>query len=142
MDPSNSNCTTSDDSTMTVTLYRRVLRSTASHDAPIIFYGDVQIKSSSNQSVNQRIFYRNGRTNRAGFWHGSFLSPISYTVFKGNSVISKNKGTFLWNFVRNYRKFCFGISIVETCYRLSLKKVDAQSVINWTVVDKLIAKFR
>jgi len=40
----------------------------------------------------------------------------SYTVLKGNSVISKNKGTSLWNFVLNsgLRKFRHGISIVET----------------------------
>jgi len=57
----------------------------------------------------------------------------SYTVLKGNSVISKNKGTSLWNFFLNsrLRKFRHGISIVETCYQLSSRKVDAQSVINW-----------
>jgi len=32
---------------------------------------------------------------------------------------------------------CFGISIAETCYRLSLTKLDAQSVIDWTVVGQL-----
>ena len=60
----------------------------------------------------------------------------SYTVLKGNLVISKNKGTSLWNFVLNsgFRKFRHGISIVETCYQLSSRKVDAQSVINWAVV--------
>ena len=31
----------------------------------------------------------------------------------------------------------FGKSIVETCYRLSSRKLDAQSVINWTVVSQL-----
>jgi len=58
-------------------------------------------------------FYRNGWTNRAGFWHGSL---------KGNLGVSKNKGTSLWNFVPNSRrrKFCFGVSIFEKCYRLSL----------------------
>ena len=37
------------------------------------------------------------------FWHEIFLTPIlqSYTVLKGNSGISKNKGTFLWNLVSN-----------------------------------------
>jgi len=61
------------------------------------------------------------------------------TVLKGNSVISKNKGTSLWNFVLNsgLRKFRHGISIVETCYKLSSRKVDAQSVINWAVVGEL-----
>jgi len=59
----------------------------------------------------------------------------SYTVLKGNLVISKNKGTSLWCFVLNcgHRKFRHGISIVETCYQLSSRKVDAQSVINWAV---------
>jgi len=34
----------------------------------------------------------------------------------------KNKVTPLWKFVQNFgiRKFCFGISIVETCYRLNV----------------------
>ena len=64
---------------------------------------------------------------------GAFFH-MSYTVLKGNSDIFKNKGTSLWNFVPNFglRKFCFGTSIVETCYRLSSTKVDAQSVVNWT----------
>jgi len=62
-----------------------------------------------------------------------------YTVLKGNSVISKNKGTSLWNFVLNsgLRKFRQGILIVETCYQLSSRKVDALSVINWAVVGQL-----
>jgi len=65
---------------------------------------------------------------------------LSYSVLKGNSVISKNKGTFLWNFVLNsgLGKFRHGISIVEMCYQLSFRKVDAQSVINWAVVSQLI----
>ena len=63
----------------------------------------------------------------------------SYTVLKGNSVIFKNKDTSLWNFVLNsgLRKFRDGISIVETCYQLSSRKVDAPSVINWAVVGQL-----
>jgi len=79
--------------------------------------------------------------NRARFGKGAFFD-LSYTVLKVNSGILENKGTkgtFLWNFVPNsgLRKFCFGISIVEACYRLSLTKVDAQSMINWTVVGQL-----
>jgi len=40
-------------------------------------------------------------------------------------------------------KFCFGLSlsIIKTCYRLSSRKVDAPSVINWTVVDQLCWHF-
>ena len=61
---------------------------------------------------------------------------LSYTVLKGNSGTFKNKGTSLWNFVPNNapRKFCFNIAIVAMCLRLSSRKVDIQSVINWTVV--------
>ena len=85
---------------------------------------------------HKSVFYRNGWTNRVGMW-ASF--HLSYTVLKGNSVISKNKGTSLWNFVLNsgLRKFRHGISIVETCYQLSSIKVDAQSVMNWAVVGPL-----
>jgi len=49
----------------------------------------------------------------------------SYTVLNifniGNSVISKNKNTSLWNFVLKcgLRIFRHGISIVDTCYQLS-----------------------
>jgi len=46
------------------------------------------------------VFYRNGWTNRASFWRVSLIPP-SYTVLKRNPVISKNKGTSLWNFVLN-----------------------------------------
>jgi len=62
----------------------------------------------------------------------------SYTVLKVNSVISRNKGTSLWNVVLNsgLRTFHHGISIVETCYQLSSRKVDAHSVINWAVVGQ------
>jgi len=35
------------------------------------------------------------------------------------------------------RKFRNGISIVEGCYQLSSRKVEAQSVINWAVVGQL-----
>ena len=64
-----------------------------------------------------------------------------YTVLSGNSGSYKNKGTSFWNFVQNsgLAQFCSGISIVETCYRLSSRKVDAHthSVINWAVVGRL-----
>jgi len=65
---------------------------------------------------------------------GASFHP-SYTVLTGNSAHSKNKGTSLWNSVPNsrLRKFCFGTSIVETCYQLTSRKMDAQNVINWTV---------
>ena len=55
------------------------------------------------------------------------------------SDIYKTKGTSLWHCVPNsgLRKFRHSISIVETCYQLSSRKVDAQSVINWTVVGQL-----
>jgi len=54
---------------------------------------------------------------------------LSYTVLKGISGISKNKGASLWNFVRNFnlRKICFSILIVGKCHRLSSRKVDSQT---------------
>jgi len=66
---------------------------------------------------------------------GGFLPPILHCV-KRKSGYLLNEATSLWNFVPNsgLRKFRHGISIVETCYQLSSRKVDAQSVINWTVV--------
>jgi len=60
-------------------------------------------------------------------------------VLKVNPDISKNKGTSLWNFVPNSGlNIRFGISIVETYYQLSSRNVDAQSVINLTVVGHLV----
>ena len=91
---------------------------------------------------HKSVFCRNVGTIKRielGFGMSASFHP-SYTVLKGNSVISKNKGTkSLWNFVLNFglKKFRHGISIVETCYQLSSKKVDAQSVINWAVVGQL-----
>ena len=42
-----------------------------------------------------------------------------FTVLKRNSGISKNKGTSLRHFILNsgLGNFCFGVSIVETCYQ-------------------------
>jgi len=81
------------------------------------------------------------RLNESGWFLACELPSTHalYTVFKGNLVISKNKGTSLRNFVLNsgFRKFRHGILIVETCYQLSSRKVDAQSVINWAVVGQL-----
>jgi len=69
---------------------------------------------------HKTVFCRNGWTNWARFGIGAIFH-LSCTVLKGNTGISKNKGTFLWNFVPNSRlsKCCFSISIVETCYQLS-----------------------
>jgi len=69
------------------------------------------------------------------------LSTYIYPTLrcKKIQVSTKMRVLSFWNFVPNSgrRKFCFDISIVETCYRLSSRKVDAQSVINWTVVGQL-----
>ena len=65
--------------------------------------------------------------------HGSFLLHCVKRNFE------KNEGTSLWKFVQNcgLRKFCFDVSIVEACCWLGSRKLDAQSVINWTVVGQL-----
>jgi len=76
---------------------------------------------------HKSVFYRNGWTNRAGFRHVSFLPPVLHCVKRKFGYL-QNKGTFLWNFIQNFglRKFLHGISIVEACYQLSSRKVDAQ----------------
>jgi len=62
---------------------------------------------------------------------------------KETRLLPKNKGNSLWNFVLNsgLRKLRHGISIVETCYQLSSKKVDAHCVINWAVVGQLSRQY-
>jgi len=96
-------------------------------------HGPVSVTSRSSIKTAERIELV------FGMW--ASFHP-SYSVLKANLVISKNKGTSLWNFVLNsgLRKFCHGISMVEKCYQLSSRKVDAQSVIviNWAVVDQLV----
>ena len=85
------------------------------------------------------VFYRNCRTNRASFWHLSSIPSAVLHCVKTKFGYLQNKAISIWNFVLNsgLRKFRHGISIVETCYQLSSRKVDAQSVINWAVVDQL-----
>jgi len=55
------------------------------------------------------------------------------------STVRQQQGTCssLWNLNFGLRNFRHGISIIETCCQLSWRKVDAQSVINWTVVGQL-----
>ena len=79
------------------------------------------------------------RLNESSWFLACELPSTRPTLLKGNSVIPQNKGTSLSNFVlkSGLRKFCHGISMVETCYQLSSRKVDAQSVINWAVVGQL-----
>ena len=72
-------------------------------------------------------FHRNSWTNRAAFWHVSFLPPVLHCVKRKFGYL-KNKGTSLWNTFLNsgLRKFCYGILIIEMCYQLRSRKVDAQ----------------
>ena len=103
------------------------------------------VRLSVCQSVRHKpILYRNDWKNRAGFWHGGFFRPVlQYTVLWWNSGTYKNNGTFLSNFFLNsgLREFCCGLSMVETCYQLSSRKVDTQSMINWTVVCQLSLQY-
>ena len=67
--------------------------------------------------------------------------PSTYATlyYKEIRVPPKNKGSSLWNFAHNsgLRKFRHRRSIVETCYQLSSRKVDSQSMMNWTVIGQL-----
>ena len=64
---------------------------------------------------------------------------LFYAVLKGNSGISKIRALLSGTLSQtpDLKKFCFGISIVDTCCRLSSTKVDAQSMVNWAVVGQL-----
>ena len=71
----------------------------------------------------------------------TFLSTYPILCCKEIQVSSK-QGYFPLELLflnSGFRKFRHGIglSIVKTCYRLSARKVDAQSVINWAVVGQL-----
>jgi len=75
---------------------------------------------------------------RAGFSHGGYWTyPTVCCNEIGIHVSTKVRvglfpyGTLSYN--SGLRKFRHGQSIVETCYQLSSTKMDAQSVINWTV---------
>jgi len=75
-------------------------------------------------SVRHKSEFYSWTTNRAGFGTGASFHP-SHPVLKGNLDIFKNKPTCsLWKFVQKsgLGKFCYVISIVETCYRLSSRK--------------------
>ena len=74
------------------------------------------------------VFYRNRWTNRAVFLHGSFFPPILHCVIRKLRYL-QNTGTSHWTFapISGLRQFRHGTSIVEACYQLSSKKVDAQT---------------
>jgi len=80
------------------------------------------------------------RLNESG-WFLAWELPSTYPTFycKEIQVSSKIRvlptGTFAPN--SGIRKVRHRISIVEACYQLTSRKVDAQSVINWAVVGQL-----
>jgi len=73
-------------------------------------------------------------TDIAGFGMEASFS-LSFIVLWRNSSVYKIKGTSLCNFVLNsrFKKVRHCILIIKTCYQLSSSKVDAQSVIIWTI---------
>jgi len=83
---------------------------------------------------HKSVFCREGWTDWFGFCHGGFLWSALHCAAKKFRYLQKLY-LFLWNFYLNFglRKLRHGISIAETCHQLNLRKVDAQSVINWTV---------
>jgi len=55
------------------------------------------------------------------------ILDLYYTVLKGNSSISKNKGSFLWNFVPNSKK----ISQLHTNHQKCRQLRRTLNVISW-----------
>ena len=92
---------------------------------------------SVSVSVTSRCSIETDERIDLGFvWPASLLPPVLHCVKRKFVYLPRH---FLWNFVLNFglRKFRHGISIVEMCYQISSRKVDAQSVINWAVVGQL-----
>ena len=73
------------------------------------------------------------------FWHGGFCRPVLHCDLRKLGYLQK-QGYFPLIFLLNYglRKFPpRGTSIVERAINLVREKVDAQSVISWTIVCQL-----
>jgi len=68
------------------------------------------------------------------FWHVAFFRPTLLCSIRKFTYLQKlgvlPSGTL--SQTPDIEKFCFGVSIVETCYQFSSRKMDAHSVINWT----------
>ena len=69
----------------------------------------------------------------------SYYTTLHYTTLFNKKIRVATKITVLpsetLSQTPDLENLSRGISIVETCYQLSSKKMDTQSVINWTVVD-------
>ena len=118
-------------------------RNVSSHAYAMYFYrAMLSIRGTSHGPVSvcpSQVGVLSKRLNESScFLHVSFLPPILHCIKRKFGYL-QNKGTSFWNFVLNsgLKKFRHGISIVQTCYQLSSRKVDAHSVINWTVVGQL-----
>ena len=103
------------------------------HFLPVLCYvsADTSYGPVSVSVCHKSVFGRKGWTNPAGFWHRCFL----HCVIRKFKYLKKYR-YFPWNFASNsgLRKLRHSISIVEARCQLSSIKVDAQSLINWTVV--------
>ena len=72
--------------------------------------------------------------NRTVFGMGASFDLYLHCVIRKFRYLPK-QGNFFVN--SGLRKFRHGASIAEACYQLSSRKVDAQSMINWTFVGQL-----
>jgi len=88
---------------------------------------------------HKSVFYRNEWTESSNFWHGGFFRPVLHCVLRKFRYLQKCGYFPLEIFL-----FLLTPSIIAPqhiyrgmCYQLSLRKVDAQSVINWAVVCQL-----
>ena len=95
------------------------------------------IYGSESICVRLSFFSQKGWIHWFDFWHGKFFLPVLYCVIKKIQVHTKIKVLPLKLFFNSVLLFRHGISIIEMCYRLRSRKVDAQSVTNWTIVGQL-----
>ena len=109
--------------------------------AGIYCYGSVSFCPSLSVFMSvchNSVFYRKairGQADWSGFWYGGFFLPVLHCVIRKLGYLN-NKDISPRNFFLNSgrKKFRNGISIGETCFQLSSRKVDAESVIKWTSV--------
>jgi len=98
-------------------------------------YGPVSV--SVCLSVTSRCSIKTNKWVELVFGMGASFH-LSYTVLKGNSVISKSKVTSLWNFDQTPDLETFALAYWLSQHVIDLAcKVDGQSVINWTVFGQL-----
>ena len=79
------------------------------------------------------------RTNESGWFFSTCPTLCCKEIQVPSKIRALHSGTLLRTL--DLEQFRHGKSIVEVCYQLSSRKVDAQTVINWAVVGQLSRQY-